>query len=327
MKCILVISFVLLLSSCFTDDAPLVELEVYRFENYLFTTDSANIFERLKNWNDDVGHFSEVFDAQIMGRQQMTDTAYAQELLAFITHPDMREAYDSVVIEFADFSTIEQDLQNAFGQFSICFPDYEIPSITTFFGGFTYGVSSFENNVAIGLEHFLGEKSKFYNLLSHPEYLKFQKQKRFIVPNVMEVWCNRNFQHLVSGRDFLSQMIYKGKVMYFINTILPNTLDADKFRFTDEQMQWVIENEATIWTYFIEQDLLFSYQEKDYRSLLNYSPFAKGMPQDAPARVAYYIGYKMIEQYMNTHDITVEELMFLTDSKQLLQESKYKPTR
>ena len=77
----------------------------------------------------------------------------------------------------------------------------------------------------------------------------------------------------------------------------------------------------------MEHDLLFSSQEQDYRSFLNYSPFSKGMPKEAPGRVAYYIGYKMIEKYMNNHDITIEELMFLTDSRQLLKESKYKPIR
>ena len=119
----------------------------------------------------------------------------------------MREAYDSTVLLFADFSEIEEKLELAFGQFSVDFPSYPIPEITTFFGGFNYGVVTYDNNIAIGLENFLGEKSKYYVLLGDPEYLRFQKQKKFITSNVAEVWINEHFQKYIGGRDLLSQLI------------------------------------------------------------------------------------------------------------------------
>jgi len=51
------------------------------------------------------------------------------------------------------------------------------------------------------------------------------------------------------------------------------------------------------------------------------------MPQEAPGRIAYYIGYKMVNEYMDNNEIDIEELMYLTDSRKFLQESKYKPTK
>ena len=66
--------------------------------------------------------------------------------------------------------------------------------------------------------------------------------------------------------------------MYFLDKMLPKLNMEDKFRFTVEQMTWVEENEASIWEYFIEEDLLFSKKEIEFRSFLNYAPFAKGMP-------------------------------------------------
>ena len=68
-------------------------------------------------------------------------------------------------------------------------------------------------------------------------------------------------------------------------------------------------------------------KESKFRSFINYAPFAKGMPKDAPARVAYFIGYKMVNEYMNNNKIDIEELMYLTDSRQFLRQSKYKPTK
>ena len=211
--------------------------------------------------------------------------------------------------------------------FSESFPSYPIPEITTFFGGFNYGVVTYDDNIAIGLENFLGKNSKYYQLLGNPEYLRFQKQKKFIASNVMEVWLNEHFQQYLGGRDLLSQLIYKGKIMYCIDKMLPELLMEDKFRFTNEQMNWVVENEASIWQYIVHEDLLFSKDEQQFRTFVDYAPFAKGMPPQAPGRVAYYIGYKMVNEYMDNNEIDVEELMYLTDSRKFLQQSKYKPTK
>jgi hypothetical protein len=314
------------LFACVSDKEK-IDLKVNRFEQALFEINTENVAELTERWRTDFGTFDEIFAAQIMRKGRLTDAEYHNELLAFTQHNDMREAYDSVALLFADFSEIEEELEFAFGQFSVDFPSYPIPEITTFFGGFNYGVVTYDDNIAIGLENFLGEKSKYYALLGDPSYLRFQKQKKFIASNVIEVWLNEYFQQYLGGRDLLSQLIYKGKVMYCINKMLPGLDMEDKFRFTTKQMNWVEENEESIWQYIIHEDLLFSKKEQDFRTFINYAPFAKGMPAEAPGRVAYYIGYKMVSEFIDNNEIDIEQLMYLTDSRQFLQQSKYKPTK
>ena len=114
--------------------------------------------------------------------------------------------------------------------------------------------------------------------------------------------------------------------MYCIDKMLPNTLLSSKFRFTQEQLHWVMNNESNIWTYFIENDLLYSSHEQDFRTFLHYAPFAKGMPNDAPSRVAYFIGYQIVSEFMERTDrieMPVEDMMKLSDSRQFLKLSKY----
>ena len=315
-----------LILSYFSEDKE-VKLKVNRFEQELFSITTDNLIEKSNSWATIFGSFPEFFAAQIMNSSQLTTAQYYDELLAFTHHKDMREAYDSTVVVFDDFSEFEHSLELAFGQFTNEFPSYHLPEITTFFGGFNYGVVTYDNNIAIGLENFLGANSKFYQFLGDPEYLRFQKQKKFILSNVMEVWYNEHFQKYLGGRDLLSQIIHKGKAMYFIDKMLVDISLEDKFRFTKSQMDWVIENEASIWEFLVHEDMLFSKKEIEFRSFVNYAPFAKGMPQESPGRVAYYIGYKMVNEYMDNNKIDIEELMYLTDSRKFLQESKYKPTR
>jgi len=314
------------LFACVSDKEK-IDLKVNRFEQALFEINTENVAELTERWRTDFGTFDEIFATQIMQKGRLTDAEYHNELLAFTQHNDMREAYDSVALLFADFSEIEEELEFAFGQFSVDFPSYPIPEITTFFGGFNYGVVTYDDNIAIGLENFLGEKSKYYTLLGDPSYLRFQKQKKFIASNVIEVWLNEYFQQYLGGRDLLSQLIYKGKVMYCIDKMLPELTMEDKFRFTTKQMDWVEENEESIWQYIVHEDLLFSKKEQDFRTFINYAPFAKGMPAESPGRVAYYIGYKMVSEFMDNNEVDTEELMYLTDSRRFLQQSRYKPTK
>jgi uncharacterized protein YjaZ len=51
------------------------------------------------------------------------------------------------------------------------------------------------------------------------------------------------------------------------------------------------------------------------------------MPDDAPARVAYYIGYKIVEDYMQNNKISIQDLIYLDNSRAFLQKSKYKPKK
>ena len=304
-----------------------IELNFNRFEQVIFSINSENANDKLQVLEEDFDTFNEVFEAHIIQRRSVSDTAYVQEIFKFINHPDMREAYDSVALMYDDFSDVQQELTSGFSHFHYFFPSHPIPDITTFFGGFNYGVITYDDNIAIGLENFLGKNSEFYDLLKDPKYLRFQKQRRFISSNVMEAWLNEHFQYTLVSRDFLSQMLYKGKVMYCIDKMFPDISLENKFRFTKEQMQWVIYNEANIWAYFMDNELLFSLYEQEFRTFLNYAPFAKGMPNEAPARVGYFIGYKIIVDLMKNSDMSFESMMNMRDGREILNLSKYKPSK
>ena len=51
------------------------------------------------------------------------------------------------------------------------------------------------------------------------------------------------------------------------------------------------------------------------------------MPNASPARVAYFIGYKMVNEFIDRTEIPIEDMMKLRDSRQFLKLSKYKPSK
>ena len=209
-----------LIISC-TKEYQKVDLEIQRFDRDLFEINKKNRKEKVSALKNKYGSFYDFFDSQIINRKNLSDQRYYQELIAFTSHNDMREAYDTVQVIFSDLSKIENELGIAFWNFSQFFPNLKIPKITAFFSGFNYGVITFDNYIAIGLENFLGANSKYYSFIGKPKYLSFQSQERFISANVLEAWLNECFQKNYSEKDLLSQLIYKGKVMYCIDKMLP----------------------------------------------------------------------------------------------------------
>ena len=322
-----VLLLIIFFISC-SNDIENVQLKYNRFEKDLFIINSNNIDSHLVKIKENHSDFYEFFETEILFRNNMKSELFHNELLAFVNHQDMREAYDSVMVSYIEISDIEQDLNLVFTKINKLFHEYPLPVITTFFGGFNYGVVTYKNNIGIGLENFLGSSSKFYKLLGNPEYLRFQKKKKYIAPNVVEAWCNKHFQKYQSGRDLLSNIVYKGKIIFLMKEVLSNDLEPeDKFRFSKSQLDWVKANEKSVWSYFIANDLLYSNYERDFRTFINYGPFSKGMPSEAPARVGYFIGYRIIESYMRRNNMPIDELFYETDAKKILNKSKYKPLR
>ena len=301
-------------------------LNLHRFEELVFSINEKNYQNIINEFEVDHPVFSEFFSNKILNQKDIYTKNYKQEIFSFVNHSDMREAYDSVSVFFQDLNQIKYEIDLAFTNIYKYFPNYSLPEVYTFFGGFKYGVIFYDDVVGIGLENFLGKNSKFYSLLGEPKYLREYKNPDYITSNVVEVWCNNYFLKN-NQSDFLSKLIYYGKVMFFVKDILPKKKDNNNLRFSKKQMDWLLDNESKIWSFIIENKLLYAQRERDYRSFFYYSPFVKGMPKEAPARLGYFIGYKIIDSYMKNNRVSISELMLENDYSKILNKSKYKPRK
>ena len=114
-----------LIISC-TKEYQKVDLEIQRFDRDLFEINKKNRKERVSALKIKYGSFYDFFDSQIINRKNLSDQRYYQELIAFTSHNDMREAYDTVQVIFSDLSKIENELGIAFWNFSQFFPNLSI---------------------------------------------------------------------------------------------------------------------------------------------------------------------------------------------------------
>jgi hypothetical protein len=68
---------------------------------------------------------------------------------------------------------------------------------------------------------------------------------------------------------------------------------------------------------------------KDYQTqtkLIQDGPFTTGFGNESPSRLGVFIGWEIVVAYLkNNPDVTLEEVLKMTDSQKLLQNSGYKP--
>ena len=131
------------------------------------------------------------------------------------------------------------------------------------------------------------------------------------------------------GSQLLDEMIHRGKQLYLLKQLQPEAADTIIFRATAEQWEWLKANEFNLWTLLQTEDLLFNSRYQDIRKLIEQAPNGSpSLPRESPGEAANYIGYRIIETFMERQkEITLSELLLYKDPQEILSLSRYKPPR
>ena len=242
-------------------------------------------------------------------------------------HPQWRELYGEVEKKYADFSTINQEIETLFKHIKFYFPKTKTPKVVTLISEMDYNTKTIyaDSLVIVSLELYLGKNHKFYQF---PEYIKQNFEPTQIVPDIASSFLQTKMVP-DTDKSFLSQMIYLGKELYLKELLLPEYTDAARIGYTPEQIKWCTENEGYIWRYFIDKEMLYSVDAKLIPRFLSPAPFSKfylEIDNDSPGQVGAWIGWQIVRSYMKNNDVTINELMN-KKAKEIFEQSKYKPKK
>ena len=96
--------------------------------------------------------------------------------------------------------------------------------------------------------------------------------------------------------------------------------------YTEEEWDWCEQYEKRIWGLLCDKQDLFCTQPITISSYINEGPFTSEISQESPAQLGVWIGWRIIESYMNSHkETSLQDLLSISDSQMLLRESHYKP--
>jgi hypothetical protein len=229
---------------------------------------------------------------------------------------------------YPDLSYCDEQLTYAFRHYKYYFPEKNIPRVVGFISGFNYAVVSTDSVLGIGLDMYLGKDSEYYPALQLPNYKIVRMRKEYLAADAMRGWAQSEWEMDAAQSDLLSAMIYQGKHLYFLDMMMPRVHDTIKTGYTLSQLNWCVANEQRVWSFFIEQKLLFSSDQVAISKFVNDGPTTNGFPKESPADMAQWIGREIIRSYMNSRSgISFSQLMLNNDYKKIFNESKYKPKK
>ena len=288
-----------------------VDLEVKRFEQDFYSSDSTDLLELKQK-------YPKLFPVNV------PDSIW----IAKMEDSDEQELFREVNTRFVDFRKESKQLSDLFKHVKYYYQGFKEPTVYTVMSNIDYqnSVIYADSLLFISLDVFLGKDKKVYQ--DYPEYIKQNFTKNHLIVAVAKSLAEREVPR-TNNRTFISKMIQKGKLLYLLDAFLPKIKDAYKIGYTQEQLDWADFNDVAMWKYIVEKQLLFSNDQELNRRFLDNAPFSKfysAQDNETPGRIGEWFGWQIVRSFMKNNDVSLQK-MLQTDNEEIFKRSKYKPSK
>ena len=303
-----------------------LKMNIKRLDHDIFRIKSENKQVTIKELRQSYGSFFDAYNENVIALGNSSDSLYPTYLNAFLTDSMRvlsRHKIDSV---FSDLTVLEKKLEDGFRHYKYYFPYKTIPHIITIISGFNQSVVMTKDAIGISLDNYLGTSCPYYLMLGLPEYKRENMNSDKIPFDVLYSWAMSEFEFDDSKNNLISNMIYQGKMIYFLDAMFPEEPDYLKVGYRPDKLEWCKKNEAGMWTYLIEHKLLFNTDRMNIVRFVNPAPFTSTFTNDSPGRTGVWLGWQIVRKYMKKNPgITLPELISENDYQKILNDSGYSP--
>lgn len=305
-----------------------INVEIIRFEKELFACNPDNLEADLAKLQKKYPEFYDVYYNYVLMVPEAGDKNKQLEVMReFITKKAMKGLYDTVMQRFPNLDFLKDDLTIAFTNYKSYFPEKPVPKVITSISEFSYSVYTATDSIlAISLDKYLGPKYIYYPAV-------FQ-QYMWMVAGFDEKYMAIDCANVLGANivavpgdksTLLDKMVTEGKLLYFIQSLLPHKKENDIIKYSTKQWQWCFDNEQQIWSFFLHKNLLYNTSFEQFKYVKD-GPGTYGMPNTSPGRVGAWVGWQIVQRYMKEKpNTTLKELLAITDGQKMLTVSKYKP--
>lgn len=320
----------LMLSSC-GENNPLdidvshvkADVRIERMEQELFSADFNELPALNAKYRNQYGELWDVYLMVMLRAGSPEDSLITVYLDRFTHDPIMTQVYQDISSQYKDLGWLKEDLDEAFRHLKYYYPDAKEPVVVTFNSAFNYGVSTFEKHIGLGLDMYLGPDNRVVKQIPTEEIPQFIKDKMirdYMVVDIMRGWFETNFMAELEESDFLSRIIYEGKILYALDALLPKTADHLKIRYTPDQYGWCLKHETEIWKDIVDHKLLYTDDPLEIKKFCDEAPFTSGLPQNSPGRVGAFLGWRMVRSYMSANpELQLPQLINEKNPKKILK--------
>ena len=208
---------------------------------------------------------------------------------------------------YPKINQIHEELITSFKYLRYYFPEMVVPNPIIYYNSL-YHANIFcgKKELGIGIECYLGPNSPSVKKLPSQEFFQWLKNSmrlEYLKRDALSAWIISNYIP-DNSTSVVENMIRWGKIIYLVERCLPEDDQNYLLRYSKEKFIWAEKNEGLIWKYLVNEQLLFSKNDRDISFLINEGPFTIGLPEKSPDRLGQYIGWKMVHDYMEEHENT-----------------------
>ena len=307
-----------------------VKLSTERFEKDLFDTTTSSLLTYLKQVNKNSPSFVESYFTKILTVDPLwpSDTAAAY-VNGFIN------AYRPVYVDaekiFSDFAPYEKEIKKSLQFVKYYFPNYKLPQkVITYIGPADgYGDILADDALIVGLQHHLGKDNPLYKTTmvqeTYPEYISRRFEPDYIAINCVKNIVNDLYPEKQDDKPMVNQMLEKGKRLYLLSKLLPQTDEYKVIGYTKDQLKDCTDHEAVIWDLFIKNSLLQITDKNTIKNYVDESPKTQELGEGAPGNIGSFTGWQIIKKYMQKKPATTLQELINLDTEIIFEEAKYKP--
>jgi hypothetical protein len=286
-------------------------LKIERFEKVFYESDTSSI--------DQIKEIYPFFFPS-----NFSDEIWVRRL----NDPIQREIYNEILYQYDDISSLQIQITKFFQNTDKYFDSILKPRLITVNTDVDYRnrIILADSILLIGLDNYLGFDHRFYEGI--PNYIKEDLNQQNIISDIASQYAKKLIPSL-DDYTFLDKIIYHGKVLYYKDIILDEVADNYKIGYSQKKINWAIENEYFVWTYFIENEILFDPDNKLNSRFINNAPFSKFYlenDKDSSEMIGKFIGWQIVKSFMKNNKISFKEMIALKPID-IYNKSKYKPKK
>lgn len=307
----------------------------YRYDRIVANMNPERVQKDYMQTVTSIPNFTDLYFKRLLAIPSENMDSFYNRIGQFLMAEEIKSLQDTIDQIYPDLKSVEEDFREAFKYLKYYFPGYSIPHVYFMQTEFAYQTILFsdlyKDGIGIGLDLFLGDAFD-YKLLdaqnpSFSDYLTRTYNKEHIVRKSLAMILD-DLMGNGHGRRFIDLAIHEGKKMYCLRRMLPMCHDTVILEFSKDQLEWLQSNELEIWSYFLEQDMIYETNHLKIDKYVNPSPNSPGMPPLAPGRTGSYIGLQIVEKFMSENpEMDIPALLEEIDSQKIMEKAKYKPRR
>lgn len=301
------------------------EIKIQRFDSAFWSLDTTNLKSEFARLQTEYPDITPIYTENVV-RFGHPDSSITHETYQFFRRDtSVQQLYGDALRLYSDLSDIEKDLTTAFRRARYFIPQFTTPNIYCHVSGLNQSLIVDETFISLSIDNYLGTEYPLYKKIGIYNYQRPNMRREKVASDYITAWLSSEFATSIAN-NLLTDMVHRGKILYTVSVLLPETPEHVIMGYSEEEWKWVEKNESNMWNSLIYTKALYTTNMIEKNKYINDGPFTLPFTQESPGRAGVYIGWQIVEHYMrNNPEISIQQLLQQPDAQVILNNSNYKP--